>query len=126
MFLKNFKEMDSARLSLTYVKWGEMEISQRVFEGVLGRTEASLAENTILLGVLTDLTSGDDKLDFPFDVLLQLEYGKSVIPIRKLPENVYNYLLSTPYDGVQLDYDQAIKAARELFQRRLEQQKSSC
>lgn len=120
MFLKNFIKMNEEELAGLYVKGGKMEVSTRTFGDILGREAASLAENDVLLGVLTDLTSGDNELDFPFSNLLELEYGKSVVPFNELPEDVLSYLLNTPYDVVRMDYNQAVAAARELFQQRLE------
>lgn len=119
LFLKNFKEMTDGELDQAWTKYGEMEVTSRVFADIVGRERKCLSEDKILLGVLVDLTSGEDELEFPFATLLQLEYGKSVTPVNKLPEDVLSYLLNTPYDVVRMDYGQAVLAARELFERRL-------
>lgn len=69
--------------------------------------------------MLTDLTSGEEELEFPFNILLRLEYGKDVIPLDQLPEEVLNYLFNTPYGVIRLDHTQAILSAQRLFERQL-------
>ena len=119
IFLKNFMGMTDEEIRNTWIKCGDVEMSTRVFQDIMGRERSCPSEDKILLNVLTDLTSGEEELEFPFNILLRLEYGKDVIPLDQLPEEVLNYLFNTPYGVIRLDHTQAILSAQRLFDRQL-------
>lgn len=111
--------MTDEEIKNAWIKCGDIEVTSRVFQDVIGRERNHPSEDEILLNVLADLTSGEEELEFPFNILLRLEYGKNVMPLSQLPEEVLNYLFNTPYGIIRLDHSQAILSAQRLFAHRL-------
>lgn len=113
-------EIDGNKLLDTHLHFGMPTVSRRTFRDIMGREYLNTTESQLMQQVLEDLYRGDEcELDFPFDMLLSIEYGEDIIKFGALPDFVIDYLVNTPYSVIQLDYQHALMAAKELFERRL-------
>jgi len=144
LFLKDFMNMEEDKLTNTQVHFGPVEASNRIFNRLIAdklkankaKTDESktdkpgtdesevdqpayLEEIKLLQNILDEALEGDDGLDLPFDALLRLQFGRDIITATELPAEVLNYLLNTPHDVVQMDFDEVTRSIREAFKRRV-------
>ncbi len=111
---KNFMGMSERELKDMHVHDGAPEVTTRTYDDIGGKYD--LKKAALLQEILIELY---DELDFPFNVILSLEYGKRIAKIGGMSPDIIDYLGETPSEMIMADYQHVIITARDAYNERI-------